>query len=143
MRIVLRPARPADFEFCATLYFAEMEEVIRQLNLDVTSHTRGFRDRWNVAEVEIISCDHIEIGWVQTSIVDGALYLGQIFIVPPFQRRGIGTGVIIGIIDKATKADRPVTLSVVKANPAKKLYERLGFRVTDTDDRKFYMRRDA
>ena len=120
-----------------------MDEVIRQLNLDVTSHARGFRDRWNVAEVEIISCDHIEIGRVETSIVDGALYLGQIFIVPPFQRRGIGTGVIHGIIDKATKTGRPVTLSVVKANPAKKLYERLGFRVTDTDNRKFYMRRDA
>jgi ribosomal protein S18 acetylase RimI-like enzyme len=34
-----------------------------------------------------------------------------------------------------------VTLGVVKTNPALRLYERLGFRVTHEDDRKFYMRR--
>jgi ribosomal protein S18 acetylase RimI-like enzyme len=37
----------------------------------------------------------------------------------------------------------PVTLGVVKINPALSLYERLGFRVTHQDDRKFYMRRET
>jgi RimJ/RimL family protein N-acetyltransferase len=31
----------------------------------------------------------------------------------------------------------------VKTNPARRLYERLGFRITHEDDRKFYMRREA
>jgi ribosomal protein S18 acetylase RimI-like enzyme len=35
-----------------------------------------------------------------------------------------------------------VTLGVVKTNPAKRLYERLGFRVTNEDERKLYMRRE-
>jgi ribosomal protein S18 acetylase RimI-like enzyme len=34
-----------------------------------------------------------------------------------------------------------MTLGVVKSNPAKRLYERLGFNVTHEDERKFYMRR--
>jgi hypothetical protein len=34
MRIALRPARPEDFDFCANLYFSEMERTIRELNLD-------------------------------------------------------------------------------------------------------------
>jgi hypothetical protein len=35
-----------------------------------------------------------------------------------------------------------MTLAVVKINPAKRLYDRLGFRVAHEDDRKFYMRRE-
>jgi ribosomal protein S18 acetylase RimI-like enzyme len=35
-----------------------------------------------------------------------------------------------------------VCLSVVKINPALRLYERLGFRITHEDDRKFYMKRE-
>jgi hypothetical protein len=31
---------------------------------------------------------------------------------------------------------------VVKINPALRLYERMGFRITHEDDRKLYMRRD-
>jgi ribosomal protein S18 acetylase RimI-like enzyme len=30
----------------------------------------------------------------------------------------------------------------VKINPALRLYERLGFRITHEDERKFYMKRD-
>ena len=34
MQIVLRPALIQDFDFCKNLYFAGMEDVIRELNLD-------------------------------------------------------------------------------------------------------------
>jgi hypothetical protein len=36
-----------------------------------------------------------------------------------------------------------LTLGVVKTNPALGLYERLGFRITHEDERKFYMRHDC
>ena len=35
-----------------------------------------------------------------------------------------------------------MTLAVVRSNRALKLYERLGFRIVDEDDRKFYMKRE-
>jgi hypothetical protein len=47
------------------------------------------------------------------------------------------------LIDKAKQDGRPVTLGVVKTNPSLRLYERLGFRLTHQDDRKFYMRRET
>ena len=46
------------------------------------------------------------------------------------------------LIGEATRARQAMTLGVVKINPAKRLYERLGFRTTHEDDRKFYMRRE-
>jgi ribosomal protein S18 acetylase RimI-like enzyme len=37
----------------------------------------------------------------------------------------------------------PVTLKVLKGNPAKRLYDRLGFEIVGEDDIQFYMRRAA
>jgi ribosomal protein S18 acetylase RimI-like enzyme len=141
MRIALRLARPDDFDFCARLYFSGMEKTIRELKLDMAAQAANLRNQWNLTEVKIITYDNADIGWVQSSIQDDAVYLGQIFIDPGFQRRGIGTQIITGLIDEANQTGRPITLGVVKSNPARSLYERLGFRITDEDNRKFYMRR--
>jgi ribosomal protein S18 acetylase RimI-like enzyme len=141
MRIALRPARADDFDFCAGLYFSGMEETIRELKLDMAAQAANLRNRWHVTEVEIITCDGADIGWVQVSLQDDTLYLGQIFIDAAFQRRGIGTEIIAGLIGEADRTGRTITLGVVQSNPARSLYERLGFRITNEDDRKFYMRR--
>ena len=46
------------------------------------------------------------------------------------------------LIDEAARADRAMTLGVVKTNPALRLYRRLGFAVTHHDERKLYLRRE-
>jgi GNAT superfamily N-acetyltransferase len=141
MRTALRPAQVDDFDYCARLYFSGMEETIRTLKLDMAAQTAHLRARWNVTEVRIITSDGADVGWMQSSIQDHALYLEQIFINAASQRRGIGTATIHGLIDQAAQSGLPVTLGVVKTNPALRLYERLGFRIAHEDDRKFYMRR--
>ena len=118
-----------------------MEGTIWTLKLDIAAQTANLRARWNTAEVQIILSGGADIGWMQSSIQDDALYLEQIFIDAASQRHGIGTAMIQGLIEQATQSGQPVTLGVVKTNPARRLYERLGFRVTHEDDRKFYMRR--
>jgi GNAT superfamily N-acetyltransferase len=143
MPIALRPARADDFDFCARLYFSGMDEIIRELKLDMALQTANLRERWDVKEVEIITSDGKDVGWMQSSIQDDARFLEQIFIDAPFQRRGIGTGIIHRLIDRANRAGQPVTLGVVKINPARRLYQRFGFSITHEDDRKFYMRREA
>src|SRR6266568_3563442 len=47
------------------------------------------------------------------------------------------------LVSEATAFNLAVRLNVVRINPALRLYERLGFRVTHEDDRKFCMKRDA
>ena len=142
MQITLRPARTQDFDFCATLYFAGMENIIRELNLDKAAQSASFRQQWEFTQVRIIVVDGADIGWLQSATRGDALFLAQLFVDVPFQRRGIGTNVIHRLINEAASAGQAVTLGVVKMNPALRLYERLGFRVTHEDDRKFYMRRD-
>ena len=142
MPITVRPACAQDFDYCETIYFSEMKAIIRDLNLDVAAQAAGFRQQWDVAQVRIIGCDGADIGWLQSAPRGDALFLAQFFVDAPFQRRGIGTEVMNRLIGEAARAHQAVTLSVVKANPAFRLYQRLGFRVTHEDDRKFYMRRD-
>ena len=138
----LRPARPEDFDYCERLYFEGMENIIKELNLDVVAHTAGFRQRWDVTQVRIVTLDGTDVGWLQSFVKDDALFLGQLFVDKSLRGQGIGTELVKGLIEEAASAGRSVTLGVVKTNPALRLYERLGFRTTHEDERKFYMRRD-
>jgi len=142
MEVALRAAHAGDFGFCAALYFAEMRAILQELNLDLERHAAGFRHQWEAAQVQIITLDGADIGWLQSIIRDETLFLAQIFIENAFQRRGIGTEVMNRLIRKAACSRQAMTLAVVKTNPALRLYKRLGFRVTHADERKFYMRRD-
>jgi ribosomal protein S18 acetylase RimI-like enzyme len=140
-RTKLRPARPEDFDYCARLYFEGMEKIIKELNLNMDDRVAGLRQRWDVTQVRIITLDGADIGWLQSFEKDDALFLGQLFVDGALRRRGIGTEVLKALVEEATRAGRAMTLGVVKTNPALRLYERLGFRTTHEDERKFYMRR--
>jgi ribosomal protein S18 acetylase RimI-like enzyme len=143
LRVALRPAHTGDFDYCAALYFVEMESIIAELKLDRAAHFAGLRQRWDVAQVRMITLDGVDIGWLQSMTQGDAVFLGQLFVAAGFQRRGIGTEVMNRLIDGATCARQAVTLGVVKTNPALRLYLRLGFEVTHQDERKFYMRRES
>jgi ribosomal protein S18 acetylase RimI-like enzyme len=142
VRTTFRPARPQDFDYCARLYFDGMEKIVKEMNLNMDAQVAGLRKRWDAPQVRIITLDGTDIGWLQSFEEDGALFLGQLFVDSALRGRGIGTEVVKALIAEATRVGRAVTLGVVKTNPALRLYERLGFRATHEDERKFYMRRD-
>jgi len=141
-QIILRPARTRDFDFCERLYFAEMKGIIQELNLDMAAQIASFLRQWELPQVRIITFNRADVGWLQSATRSDTLFLGQLFVDRPFQRLGIGAQVMNILIGEATSARRAVTLGVVKINPAVRLYERLGFRITHEDEHKFYMRRD-
>ncbi|MCP4756937.1 MAG: GNAT family N-acetyltransferase [Proteobacteria bacterium] len=67
----------------------------------------------------------------------------EIQILPEFQNRGIGCRLIENIQLQACDQGLPVVLSVLKGNPAKRLYEKLGFRVALEKERSYEMRYTA
>jgi GNAT superfamily N-acetyltransferase len=142
MQIALRPALSQDFEYCRRLYFAGMKRIIKKLNLDEAAQAIGLQQQWVLSEVRVITLDGCDIGWLQSATREDGFFVGQFFVDTPFQRRGIGSQVMIRLIGEAAGLNQPVCLSVVKINPALRLYERLGFRITHEDDRKFYMKRE-
>jgi ribosomal protein S18 acetylase RimI-like enzyme len=140
--VAFRQASPQDFDYCAKLYFAGMEQIIRQLNLGMDRQITTFQKQWEPAQVQVITLNGTDVGWLQSMTAEGALFLAQLFVDAPVQRRGIGTEVMRRLIGEASRSGRAVELAVVKINPALRLYERLGFKTTHEDDLKFYMRRE-
>ena len=63
----LRPARPEDFDYCAGLYFEEMANTIKELNVNMDAQFAGFRQRWDVMQVRIITLDGTDIGCCRAS----------------------------------------------------------------------------
>jgi GNAT superfamily N-acetyltransferase len=142
MQIALRPASTQDFEYCKRLYFAGMKKIIEELHLNMAAQAVSFREQWALTQVRIITVDSFNVGWLQSTMQDDGLFVAQLFVAGPFQRKGIGTEVMHRLIGEAARLNQAVRLAVVKINPALRLYERLGFQTTHEDDRKFYMKRD-
>jgi GNAT superfamily N-acetyltransferase len=141
MTVALRQALDQDFVYCRRLYFGEMEWIIEELRLDKAAQEIGLQ-QWDPNQVRIIMLDGADIGWLQTITQDDELFVAQMYVDRPFQGRGIGTDVMKRLIGVAKQLKQTVRLNVVKINPARRLYERLGFRVTHEDDHKFYMKLD-
>jgi ribosomal protein S18 acetylase RimI-like enzyme len=83
-----------------------------------------------------------DIGWLQSFLQDNDLFLSQLFVERAHQRCGIGTEVMRRLMKEAKQLNQAVRLDVVKINPARRLYERLGFRIVGEEERKFHMKRD-
>ena len=142
MKVTLRPAVNADFEACRRTYFAETDWINERLQLKRDEQESMFQKLWTPSQVCMIQADGIDVGWLQTVVSKSEHMLGQIFVDAPFQRKGIGTEVLRRIVEEASRLQLPIRLAVVKFNPSRRLYERLGFKVTHEDERKVYMTRE-
>jgi ribosomal protein S18 acetylase RimI-like enzyme len=65
--------------------------------------------------------------------------LSQIQIINKFQRKGLGEQIIRKIIHEAKQEKAFISLHVLKSNPAKRLYERLGFNTINENAHSFKM----
>lgn len=68
------------------------------------------------------------------------IFLARVMISPAYQGRGIATALIQELQAEASAAGLPLTLQVWEENPARALYERLGFAVTGAREFRVAMR---
>ena len=80
--------------------------------------------------IEILEENGRAIGCLRVSREADHLFLDRIALLPHAQNRGIGTRLVRELMAEATARAAPLRLSVLSNNPARRLYERLGFRVT-------------
>ena len=138
--IIFRPAQPDDIEFARNVYYITMREYIEPvMGWNQAKQDASFSSQFKTDEIQIISLDGKDMGWIQTQKDLDTFNLGQIYLVPELQGKGIGSEIISRFLDDAKKFGKMPTLSVMKNNPARSLYERHGFRATREDDYKVYM----
>jgi ribosomal protein S18 acetylase RimI-like enzyme len=111
---------------------------ISQSEKEAMARVRAF---FEVAQV--IEAEGASIGMLKVSEELESLRIVQLQLLPEHQGKGIGASLVRDVLEQAKNQGKKVTLSVLQVNPARQLYERLGFRVVDQDELSFHMESEA
>jgi len=139
--VSLRRARSGDYAFALGLYLASVRPLLTKLGRwDEDRVLASLQNGFKPATVRIIRQDGLDIGWMQVSDTATGFHLHQIHLMDGYRNRGLGTGLIKELQERARNKVKPITLNVIHGNPALDLYLRLGFRVVGEDEDKLHMR---
>jgi ribosomal protein S18 acetylase RimI-like enzyme len=137
--ITLRPVEPeADHELLVTVYgstreielapvpwsAAEKDAFIRMQFAAQDSHWREMRPD---ARFDVILLDGEPAGRIYVDRREDEIRIVDIALLPEHRNRGVGRTLICELIEEAGARGVPVTIHVERENPARRLYERLGF----------------
>jgi ribosomal protein S18 acetylase RimI-like enzyme len=138
---VLRNGRRRDYAFAQRLYVETMEPLLTELGAwDEQQIVARFKQAFDPAEVQIIQVNGVDAGYLQVSESAEEISLDRIHLAAPFRSHGIGTRLIRELMSAARAKGKPVSLTVVRNNPAFALYRRLGFQVVGEDETRLFMR---
>ena len=100
---------------------------------------RGLEQALNSEEFSAIIYEGERIGAVSILRHDTHYQLEELYISGQYQNRGIGAKIVRDLIAIAKQEGKPIRLRVLTSNPAKSLYDRLGFVVTKTEPERYFM----
>ena len=136
----LRPATEHDYELMWEIQRTSIGPYVDATwGWDETFQRRFFDEHFDHRKHQIIQVGDRDAGFLSFEVRQGHLYLGNMALLPEFQNRGIGTAVVHHVIEQADGAEIPVRLQVLKSNPARRFYERLGFTRCGETDTHFQM----
>src|SRR5262249_13638834 len=117
---------------------------------DYVDQTWGWDENWQRSRfekdfdpdsIQIIQNRSDPIGYLSVQNRADEIFLAAIEIAPAFQNRGIGTQLIVQLFSASDRTRVPVRLFCLKVNPARRLYERLGFQRVEETDTHYIMER--
>ena len=128
---MLRQATEADFAFLYHLHRATMKDYVAQTwGWDEAVQAAMFKDRFDPGRSYIVVVGGRDVGFLSMERRIDTLFLANLQILPEEQGQGLGTAIIKAILAQAYDEGISVSLQVLKVNPARHLYERLGFVVS-------------
>lgn len=117
-------ARPDLLAAIAGWSAAERDTLLRmQFDARETQYARDYPD----ARVDVIVSGGEPIGGLYVALRPGELQIVDVTLLPEHRNRGIGRALLEDLLAEAGRSGRRVSLHVERSNPARRLYERLGF----------------
>jgi ribosomal protein S18 acetylase RimI-like enzyme len=137
----IRQATEEDRNFAWTVCSQTMREYVEAIwGWDNEWQENRFNKLFQADTWRVIVVNDEDAGAFEIKQSNAELLLSRLYIVPDFQRRGIGTSIVQSLIKKADAEHISLTLDVLKSNTdAKRLYERLGLRVTGDSPERYFM----
>jgi ribosomal protein S18 acetylase RimI-like enzyme len=136
--ISLRPITPEDEAFLAALYASTRTEELAQTNwseeqkamfcrMQFNAQTTDYQRNYPEASFQIIERDGVAAGRLLVLRSDEKIHVIDIALMPEHRGAGIGTKFLRELQDEAKAAGKPLSIHVERFNPARRLYDRLGF----------------
>lgn len=138
MDFQLREAEESDLDFIWQVRIVTMKDLI--------DRTYGWNEKVQLGYAKeslkgsIVLVDETPVGVVTLYDWGTQLHLVWLAIRPEYQRRGLATELIRHLQNRAASAGRPLTLQVLRDNPAVTLFEKMGFVVYSTEADRLLMR---
>jgi ribosomal protein S18 acetylase RimI-like enzyme len=142
--ITLRAATASDYDFMRALYgsvraeemarfpFGEVEKKVF-LDQQFAAQSAHYAQHYPTARFNIIEREGVPIGRLYVDVWPSQIRIVDIALVPEQRRGGIGTSLLLEIMEEGRAAGKAVTIHVETFNDAMRLYKRLGFRHVDTN----------
>ena len=139
----IRKAYVSDSEFVFTVKKAAFQEYVEQVWGWDESYQRELHERrFTTQDLRIIQFCGTDVGFLATSRTRATLKVNQLYILPEYQGRGIGTACMARVLDDASLRQKPVVLQVLKVNTrGVAFYQRLGFTIVGETTTHFLMKK--
>jgi ribosomal protein S18 acetylase RimI-like enzyme len=135
-----RPAKASDIDALLRLRTATMTEHQLRAGSPCDDDYQMSRVLYRLGDAQLAFLGSEMVGLLKAYRTDNEWMLVQVQIAPERQGQGLGGVLVNRILNRAREDQCPVLLDVLKGNPAKRLYERLGFTVASEDERTYLMR---
>ena len=142
--VALRPARDDDLEFTYQVKKAAEGELVRSIYGWVEGVQRDFQKKdFTEKRPCLVVVEGKPVGTVAIIECDGYLEVGQFFIAPENQNRGIGSCILERAVRQADEKKLTARLAYLRGNRAEALYRRFGFELVGSTETHRYMERPA
>lgn len=137
--IKLIQAKTSDLAFLSELRKASMLSHLQTAGIHLSDEEHLQRVKYHFDCAHIIWFQDKKVGLLKYLEKEDEVSLLQFQLLPPFQGKGLGTQIMEHYLQLIKPIQKPITLKVLKANPAQHLYMRLGFQIVGQDEYEYFM----
>jgi ribosomal protein S18 acetylase RimI-like enzyme len=136
--ITLRTATPGDEAFLRRVYACTRQEELALvpwsdeekeafLRMQFDAQDSHYRAHYAGASFDVIDVDEVPVGRLYVVRWKDEIRIIDISLLPEHRGAGIGTRLLSELLEEGAHTNKRVSIHVEKHNPARRLYERLGF----------------
>ncbi len=138
MAYQLSKAQHSDIPWLLALRLNTMDVHLKEMGFALSQDEHLERVTYAFEHADIIHFQQSQIGMIKWRLSPTAAEVLQLQILPEQQNKGHGHELLTQLLQE--HAPKPFYLSVLKANPAKDLYLRLGFNIIGEQGPEFHMK---
>lgn len=151
-RTTLRPVTSNDQDFLRRVYASTREEELAHvpwsdaekevfLRQQFDAQDRHYREHYDGASFDVVELDGVPVGRLYVARWADEIRIMELSLLAEQRGAGLGTRLVRSILEEAAREGKRTSVHVEQHNPARRLYERLGF--VPVADRAVYVLMEA